>query len=240
MMELTVRFPQQFSTTTSKANFTFLPSYIQLIQKKHMELLGPVNLNISSWECQGFLAARFGEGLNDTRSGLFTNMVRLITCSIHFSYAWLCNWEHPFSTWPKGESLGTLHDNQTWRAPPTQCGTMQFLCALVSQLVDQLGTILSSAASSEIHHQRPQLVSFSHIGWLELLPTSYKVKETSLVSYKHNRKTKRCLAHLCLLPRNTCLPRRWTRLGVSSCFSHLGWTKLRRKKEGYGVPSWHY
>jgi len=79
MMELTVRFPQQFSTTTSKANFTFLPSDIQLIQKKHMELLGPVDLNISSWECQGFLAARFGEGLNDTRFGLFMNMVRLIT-----------------------------------------------------------------------------------------------------------------------------------------------------------------
>jgi site-specific DNA-cytosine methylase len=34
---------------------------------------------ILGWECQGFLAARFGEGLNDTRSGLFTIMVRLIT-----------------------------------------------------------------------------------------------------------------------------------------------------------------
>jgi site-specific DNA-cytosine methylase len=44
-----------------------------------MELLGPVDLIISSWECQSFLAARFGEGLKDTRSDLFTNMVRLIT-----------------------------------------------------------------------------------------------------------------------------------------------------------------
>jgi site-specific DNA-cytosine methylase len=79
MMELTTRFPQQFATITWKANFTFLPSNIQLIQKKHMELLDPVDLIISSWECQGFFAIRFGEGLNDTRSNLFTDMVRLVT-----------------------------------------------------------------------------------------------------------------------------------------------------------------
>jgi site-specific DNA-cytosine methylase len=44
-----------------------------------MELLGPVDLIISSWECQGFSMARFGKSLNDTRSGFFTNMVQLIT-----------------------------------------------------------------------------------------------------------------------------------------------------------------
>jgi site-specific DNA-cytosine methylase len=44
-----------------------------------MKLLGPVDLIISGWECQGFSAARFGEGLSDTRSSLFMDMVRLIT-----------------------------------------------------------------------------------------------------------------------------------------------------------------
>jgi site-specific DNA-cytosine methylase len=44
-----------------------------------MELLGPVDFIISGWECQGFSTARFGEGLSDTRSDLFTDMVRLIT-----------------------------------------------------------------------------------------------------------------------------------------------------------------
>jgi hypothetical protein len=47
MMEFTTRFPQQFSTTAWKANFTFFPSNIQLIQKKHMELLGLIDLIIS-------------------------------------------------------------------------------------------------------------------------------------------------------------------------------------------------
>jgi hypothetical protein len=54
MTKLTARFPQQFSTIAWKANFTFLLSNIQLVQKKHMELLSPVDLIISSWECQGF------------------------------------------------------------------------------------------------------------------------------------------------------------------------------------------
>jgi len=79
MMELTTRFPQQFATTAWQASFIFLPSCIQLIQKKHMESLRPVDLIISSWECQGFSAVGFGKGLSDTRSGLFMNMVRLIT-----------------------------------------------------------------------------------------------------------------------------------------------------------------
>jgi len=44
-----------------------------------MELLGPMDLIISSWECQGFLAIGFGEGWNDTRSNFFIDMVQLIT-----------------------------------------------------------------------------------------------------------------------------------------------------------------
>jgi site-specific DNA-cytosine methylase len=44
-----------------------------------MELLGPMDLIISSWECQGFSTTGFRKGLSDTRFGLFTNMVQLIT-----------------------------------------------------------------------------------------------------------------------------------------------------------------
>jgi site-specific DNA-cytosine methylase len=44
-----------------------------------MELLGPIDLIILGWECQGFSTTGFGESLNDTRSGLFTDMIRLIT-----------------------------------------------------------------------------------------------------------------------------------------------------------------
>jgi len=127
--------------------------------------------------------------------------------SIHFSYTWLCNWEHPFSIWPEGKRPGALHVGQTlpWKATPIWCGTMWFLCALTMQLVDQPCTIFSSIVGSKMHHQKPQFAGFSRIGWLKLLPTSYKAKETSLVSCKHNRKTKRCSAHLYFLAKSTRL-----------------------------------
>ncbi len=48
MMELIAKFSQQFVTIAWNANFTFLPSDIQLIHKKHTELFGPVDLIISS------------------------------------------------------------------------------------------------------------------------------------------------------------------------------------------------
>jgi site-specific DNA-cytosine methylase len=44
-----------------------------------MELFDFVDLIISSWECQGFSVIGFGEGLSDTGSDLFMDMVRLIT-----------------------------------------------------------------------------------------------------------------------------------------------------------------
>jgi site-specific DNA-cytosine methylase len=44
-----------------------------------MELLSPMDLIISSWECQGFSAVGFGKGLSDTKSNLFMDMVGLIT-----------------------------------------------------------------------------------------------------------------------------------------------------------------
>jgi site-specific DNA-cytosine methylase len=44
-----------------------------------MELFGLLDLIISGWECQGFSMIGFGERLSDTRSGIFTDMVQLIT-----------------------------------------------------------------------------------------------------------------------------------------------------------------
>jgi site-specific DNA-cytosine methylase len=38
-----------------------------------------MDLIISGWECQGFSTIGLGEGLSDTRSSLFMDMVRFIT-----------------------------------------------------------------------------------------------------------------------------------------------------------------
>jgi site-specific DNA-cytosine methylase len=44
-----------------------------------MELLGLVDLIISSWECKGLSTTIFREGLSDIRSNFFMHMVQLIT-----------------------------------------------------------------------------------------------------------------------------------------------------------------
>jgi site-specific DNA-cytosine methylase len=44
-----------------------------------------MDLIISGWECPGFSTAGFGEGLNDTKSSFFIDMVQLITLAQSFS-----------------------------------------------------------------------------------------------------------------------------------------------------------
>jgi site-specific DNA-cytosine methylase len=139
MMEVTTRFPQQFTTTTWKAGFIFLPFDIQLIQKKHTELFGPVDFIISSWECQGFSAAGFGEGLSDTRSDLFMGMVRLITWAQSISPMFGYVIENTPSQLDQREKVQeTLYICQAlpWRATLTHCDIMRFPCTPILQLVD--------------------------------------------------------------------------------------------------------
>jgi site-specific DNA-cytosine methylase len=51
------------------------PYYNQGWWFKNKKLLGPMDFIISGWECQGFSTYGLGEGLNETRSNLFTDMV---------------------------------------------------------------------------------------------------------------------------------------------------------------------
>jgi site-specific DNA-cytosine methylase len=86
-----------------------------------MELLGPMDFIISSWECQGFFAIGFGEGLNDTKFGLFMDMVRLITWiqSIFPTLGYVIE-NTPFQLDQKEKNPRTLHIGQTltWRVVP--------------------------------------------------------------------------------------------------------------------------
>jgi hypothetical protein len=131
-----------------------------------MELLGLVDLIISSWKCQGFSTAEFGKGLNDTKSGLFTNMVRLITWAQSISSMFGYVIENTLFQLNQREKVRALHAGQAlpWRAPPIRCSTMRFLCAPATQLVDQLGTTFNYAVGSKIYHQKSKLAGFSHIG----------------------------------------------------------------------------
>jgi hypothetical protein len=158
--------------------------------------------------------------------------------SIHFSYVWLCNWEYHFLAWPEGESPRALHVGQAlpWKVVPTQCNTMQFLCAPAVQFIDQPYTTFNSTVGSKIHHQKPQPVGSSHIGWSELLPTSYKARETSLVFFNTIGKPKGAWPTFVSFP--------WTHTfqgdgpGMVYCHVSATWDELSPKKEkGLWVPN---
>jgi hypothetical protein len=133
-----------------------------------MELLGPMDLIILGWECQGFSAAIFGESFSDTRSSLFTDMVRLITWAQSISPTLGYVIENTPSQLDQREKVQEhymlVKGLGFRRTIPIQRDTMRFLCAPITQLVDQPCTILSVVVSFKIHHQRPQPIGFSHIG----------------------------------------------------------------------------
>jgi hypothetical protein len=57
---------------------------------------------------------------------------------------------------------------------------MQFLCAPTMQLVDQLGTILSSIVSFEIHYQRPKPTRFLTYRMIKVLANQLQGKKNLL------------------------------------------------------------
>jgi hypothetical protein len=74
-----------------------------------MELFGLVDLIISGLECQGISTTRLGKGLNDTRSGFFTNMVQLITWAQSIFPMFGYYLKTPLLSLTRGKILRALH-----------------------------------------------------------------------------------------------------------------------------------
>ncbi len=163
--------------------------------------------------------------MSDTRSGLFTDMVRLIT------------WAQSISP-----TLGYGIENTPSQLDQRE--KVQEHYTLVKHYLGESLLLDAAQCNSYVYRLRNWWTNLAPLSVLQLalkytirdpnLQVSHilddqsscqpviRQRKTSLISCEHNRKTKRCLAHVCLLPRSTCLSRRWTRPGVSSCFSHLG------------------
>jgi hypothetical protein len=56
-----------------------LPQDIRLVSRDHLHSVGPVDLVVAGWPYQGNSAAGDGQGLDDPRSGLFSEMLRVFT-----------------------------------------------------------------------------------------------------------------------------------------------------------------
>jgi hypothetical protein len=76
---LSKMFPELLPSEAFALCFSFLPQDIALIKQEHIQKLGPVDLIICGFPCQGFSrATRSAQGLRDPHSSVFFDMVNLI------------------------------------------------------------------------------------------------------------------------------------------------------------------
>jgi site-specific DNA-cytosine methylase len=84
-------FPELLPLEAFARCFFILPHDISLIKYRHIKELGPVDLVICGFPCQGFSrATRNAQGLRDPRSAIFFDMVNIIH-EITYAYS-NCGW----------------------------------------------------------------------------------------------------------------------------------------------------
>jgi hypothetical protein len=78
MQRLLALYPEQLPPSAIRGCFGKLPRDVTLISHDDLRRLGHVDLVIAGWPCQGHSRAGSGRGLDDPRSGLFADLLRLI------------------------------------------------------------------------------------------------------------------------------------------------------------------
>jgi hypothetical protein len=101
--ELAKEFPATVARRTGAQMHHKLPQDIRLVSAQHLRELGPIDLVVAGWPCQGSSAAGTGQGLDDARSGLFTELVRVLgeLQALHQT------WRHPLEYLIEHVSAGT-------------------------------------------------------------------------------------------------------------------------------------
>ncbi len=72
------RYPELWPRSAIRGYQQALPSYIALLGVQDLAKVGPINLVIVRWPCQGHTLAGRGEGLHDPRSRMFWEMLRVL------------------------------------------------------------------------------------------------------------------------------------------------------------------
>ena len=71
-------YPQQLQPTAICGCFSRLPRDVTLISEDDLRYLDPVDMVIAGWPCQGHSRAGAGQGLEDPKSSLFWDLIRLM------------------------------------------------------------------------------------------------------------------------------------------------------------------
>ncbi len=72
------RYPELLSRSAIQGYQRALPLDIALLGAQNLARVGPINLVIARWPCQGHTRASRGEGLRDPRSRMFWEMLRVL------------------------------------------------------------------------------------------------------------------------------------------------------------------
>ncbi|CAM6092168.1 unnamed protein product [Calypogeia fissa] len=76
--QLMQRYPELLPRSAIRGYQHALPSDVSLLGAPDLEWVGPVDLVIAGWPCQGHTRAGRGRGLQDPRSGIFYKMLRVL------------------------------------------------------------------------------------------------------------------------------------------------------------------
>lgn len=103
MGQLAKEFPNRCAPRAAAQLHHRLPQDVRLVSKEHLQALGPIDLVVAGWPCQGNSAAGGGEGLNDHRSGLLAELMRLLGAlqTLH------ARWKHPLGYLVEHVAAGT-------------------------------------------------------------------------------------------------------------------------------------
>ena len=78
IQQLLLRYPAQLSASAILGCCGQLPQDVTMISDEDLRRLGHVDLIIAGWPCQGHSRAGTGQGLDDPRSSLFADLMRLV------------------------------------------------------------------------------------------------------------------------------------------------------------------
>ena len=76
--QLVQRYPNLLPQSVVQGSQRALPSAILLVGAQDLARVGPIHLVIAGWPCQGHSSAGHGQGLQDVKSRMFWEMLRIL------------------------------------------------------------------------------------------------------------------------------------------------------------------
>jgi site-specific DNA-cytosine methylase len=104
--QLMKEFPARASSKVEAQLHLRIPQDIRIVTADHLQDLGPIDLVVAGWPCEGSSAAGTGQGLDGRRSGLLVKLLRMLHVMQVLEKA-------------RGQPLGYLIEHGMWQLAMT-------------------------------------------------------------------------------------------------------------------------